>query len=278
MQGNYINGKKDGAWIESYLNDGLNNEKYIVYQEGYYSNDKREGKWIEYVTKEFIWNEFYYSSGKLNGKYYSYNKDKTPREIKTFEYDKFKTLSVYDSTGTKVIRKFEILKETDGYLKVRKTEYNSENTISLEYYMKKDEPELNHNFFEIIFAIKSGKLSNGEDCYPDGLLTLLDNNGNKILFGNLLKKNRIGVWNFNYPEQNVQIQVEYSNGEPGTEKYFVLNTTDLFNGTFVYNDTETGLREERKIKDGLRNGKTVYIDIATGKTTKKEKYEDGKIK
>lgn len=278
MQGNYINGKKDGAWIESYLNDGLNNEKYIVYQEGYYSNDKREGKWIEYVTKEFIWNEFYYSSGKLNGKYYSYNKDKTPREIKTFEYDKFKTLSVYDSTGTKVIRKFEILKETDGYLKVRKTEYNSENTISLEYYMKKDEPELNHNFFEIIFAIKSGKLSNGEDCYPDGLLTLLDNNGNKILFGNLLKKNRIGVWNFNYPEQNVQIQVEYSNGEPGTEKYFVLNTTDLFNGTFVYNDTETGLREERKIKDGLRNGKTVYIDITTGKTTKKEKYEDGKIK
>jgi len=278
LQGIYINGKKDGAWIESYLNDGVNDEKYIVYQEGYYTNDKREGKWIEYVTKDFIWNEFYYSSGKLNGKYYSYNKDKTPREIKTFEYDKFKTLSVYDSTGTSVLRKFEILKETDGYLKVRKTEFNSENTVSLEYYMKKDEPELNHNFFELIFAIKTGKLSNGEDSYPDGLLTFADNKNNIILTGNLLKKNRIGVWKFNYPEQNVQIQVEYTNGEPGIEKYLVINTNDLFNGTFVYNDSESGLKEERKIKNGFRNGKTVYIDNATGKTTKKEKYEDGRIK
>lgn len=278
LQGNYITGKKDGAWIESYLSDGFNNEKHLVYQEGNYTNRQREGKWIEYVTKDFILNEFYYSSGKLNGKYYSYNKDNTTSEIKTFEYDKLKTLSVYDSTGTKVIRKFEILKETKDYLKVRKTDFDSEITVSLEYYMKKEEPELNHNFFEIIFAIKSGKYSSGEDCYPDGVFTLTDNKGNIILTGNLLKKDRIGVWKFNYEEQNAQIQVEYKNGKPGIEKYFAFNTNTLFNGTFVFNNSETGLKEERKIKNGLRNGKTLYIEPSTGKIIKKEKYDDGIIK
>lgn len=277
LQGNYITGKKDGTWIESYFSDGLNNEKHLVYQEGNYKNGQREGKWIEYVTKDFILNEFYYSSGKLNGKYYSYNKDNTTSEIKTFEYDKLKTLSVYDSTGTKVIRKFEILKETKDYLKVRKTDFDSENTVSLEYYMKKEEPELNHNFFEIIFAIKSGKYSNGEDCYPDGVLTLTDNKGNIILTGSLLKKNRIGVWKFNYVDQNAQIQVEYTNGKPGIEKYFAFNSNTLFNGIFVFNNSETGLKEERKIKNGLRNGKTLYIEPSTGKIIKKEKYDDGII-
>jgi antitoxin component YwqK of YwqJK toxin-antitoxin module len=278
LQGDYINNKKNGVWIEGYLNDATDGREDVVYQEGFYINDKREGKWIEYVTKNLILKEFYYSSGRLNGKYYLYNKDEMPWEVKTFEFDKLKTLSVYDSTGTNVLRKFEILKETDSYLKVRKTEYSTENTMSLEYFMKKDEPELNHHVFEIIFILKTKVYSNDDECYPDGLFILADNKNNVEMIGNLLKKDRIGIWKYNYAVQNVQIQIEYLNNEPGIEKYFVLNTTDLFNGTFEYNDIEAGIREKRKIKDGLRNGKTVYIDIARGKTTKKEKYEDGKIK
>lgn len=273
FQGNFLYEDKDGVWIESYIDEDVNDEKYIVYLEGNYKNGKREGKWIKYVTKDYIMNEWYYSSGKLNGKYYSYNRDKMPINIKIFEYDKLKSLSVYDSTGTIVLKKYEILKETDGFMKVLKTEYNSDYTLSIEYYMKKDEPELNHLLFEKIFINKS----TWEECYPDGLLILEDNKGNIIQTGNLLKKNRFGTWKFNFAEQNVQIQIEYTNGIPGIEKYYILNTYDLFSGTFVYNNKETGNREKRKIKDGLRNGNTVFYDV-NDKKIKTEKYKDGVIK
>ncbi len=273
FQGNFLYGEKDGVWIESYIDEDANDKKYIVYQEGNYKNDKREGKWIKYVTKDYIMNECYYSSGKLNGKYFRYNRNKMPINIKTFEYDKLKSLSVYDSTGTSVLIKYDILKETDGFMKVLKTEYNSDYTLSIEYYMKKDEPELNHLLFEKIFI----KKSTWEECYPDGLLILEDNKGNIIQTGNLLKKNRIGTWKFNFAEQNVQIQIEYTNGIPGIEKYYILNTYDLFSGTFVYNNNETGNREKRKIKDGLRNGNTVFYDV-NDKKIKTEKYKDGVIK
>ena len=45
-----------------------------------------------------------------------------------------------------------------------------------------------------------------------------------------------------------------------------------------YFDNENGIKEERKIKNGLRNGKTAYIDTTTKKTVKKENYKDGVLK
>jgi hypothetical protein len=41
------------------------------------------------------------------------------------------------------------------------------------------------------------------------------------------------------------------------------------------NITKYELKEIRKIKEGVRNGKTTYIDLKTDKTIKKEKYSDG---
>jgi hypothetical protein len=52
----------------------------------------------------------------------------------------------------------------------------------------------------------------------------------------------------------------------------------LFSGEFIYNDEDNGIKEERKIKDGLRNGKTTYIDINTNKLIKKESYKNGELK
>ncbi len=45
----------------------------------------------------------------------------------------------------------------------------------------------------------------------------------------------------------------------------------------MFNDTENNLKEERKIKDGLRNGTTQFINL-NGEVVKKEKYKDGIIK
>ena len=168
LQGNFINGKKDGAWLVSYLNDGVNGEKYIVYQEGNFTNDKKEGKWIEYVNKDYIWNESNYSDGKLNGKYCDFNKDKTPRELKTFEFDKLKTLAVYDSLGAAVIRKYEIIEETNAFLKVRKTDFGIDTTKSYDYWIKNDRDMSNHNFFEFMFDVKTSDMLKGDHSYLDG--------------------------------------------------------------------------------------------------------------
>lgn len=279
FKGNFLYGKKDGEWLESYKSENIDNNSFYIFEKGEYNQGKRVGKWKEYANEDFVWQTSHYSNGKLNGEMINHLKNGGTREIKRFKDDFLKELIVYDSTGYNVVSKYEILNETNYSLKVRKSEYNEGRlTASLEYYMKKDDPVLNYNFFEFIFMLKTGKFSNGESGYPDGELLLYDENGDVKIQGKLKKEDKIETWKYNYPEQNVQIQIEYTNNKPGLEKYFVLNTTDLFNGTFLYNDTETGLREERKIKGGLRNGKTVYIDIATGKTAKKEKYEDGKIK
>jgi hypothetical protein len=43
-------------------------------------------------------------------------------------------------------------------------------------------------------------------------------------------------------------------------------------------DTEKGVIEIRKIKKGLKNGTTSFIDNKTGKVIKKESYSAGKLK
>jgi predicted adenine nucleotide alpha hydrolase (AANH) superfamily ATPase len=87
----------------------------------------------------------------------------------------------------------------------------------------------------------------------------------------------IGLWTFYYYDQNVKIEYNYSKNKQTNEKYLKLNG-ELYSGEFIYYDNENGVKEERKIKDGLRNGKTIYIDIKTKKTINKENYKNGELK
>jgi hypothetical protein len=50
---------------------------------------------------------------------------------------------------------------------------------------------------------------------------------------------------------------------------------EVYSGEFVYTDIEKSIKETRKIKNGLRNGKTIFEDLKTNKTINKEKYKDG---
>jgi antitoxin component YwqK of YwqJK toxin-antitoxin module len=275
FKGNFLNGKKDGEWIESYKNDDIDNNSFYIFEKGKYYQGKRTGKWQEYVNEDFIWKTSYYSNGKLNGEMISHLKNGGKREIKKFNDDFLKELIVYDSIGYTVVSKYEILNETNYSLKVRKSEYNEGRlTASLEYYMKKDDPVLNYNFFELFFMLKTGKLSDGESGYPDGELIVYDEKGEVKINGKLKKEDKIGIWKYNYPDQGVQIQIEFTNNVPGVEKYYTLNTGAIFSGIFKFVDDENKINEERKIKDGLRNGTTVYYDF-NGEKIKKEKYKDG---
>lgn len=288
-KGNFKDDLKDGEWLHRYSDKDINEEIYFIYQKGNYIKDKREGKWIQYYTEGKITETFNYKNGELHGEYIEWNQFNKPREKKQFNNGKLTELITYDSLGVKPKNKFEIYDNKYNSYKCRRTEYFEDGYVSQEYWFKKEE-EINHNFFELMFLLATNKkifdgillatnkkISDGTTAYKDGDFKVFNSDNQPIITGKYYKEDRVGLWTFYYYEQKVKIESNFTQDKRNDEKYFTLNG-DLFSGEFIYNDEENGIKEERKIKDGLRNGKTVYIDIKTKKTIKKESYKNGELK
>lgn len=274
MQGTFEFGEKTGEWLESFLAPTAENDKIRVFERGKYSQGKRTGRWSQFVVEFSPFTISNYSEGLLQGELINYNSNGKPSELKFFEKGNLKRLEIYDEAGREVTHKYEILKETNNNLKVKRTRYNNENIISQVFTMEKDEPELNHEFFEFYFL---NKLANIDGVIPDGEYSYMDPTGTILIEGDLKGDQKIGIWLFNFPDQNVQVQIEYKDNVPGMEKYMVLNEGKIFSGTFVYTDEENNIKEFRKVKNGFRHGKTVYMN-ENGKKIKTEKYKNGILK
>ena len=104
-----------------------------------------------------------------------------------------------------------------------------------------------------------------------------DLNERPLVKGKKYKKNKIDVWTYFYYDQKVKINIKYIDIINVEEQYLNLDGTP-FSGEFEYVDVEKNKKEIRKIKDGLRNGKTTIIDLETNKTISKESYKDGQLK
>lgn len=267
---------KDGEWLYRYREMDINDETFFIHQKGNYAKDKREGRWIEYYTEDKNLKTFNYKNGELHGEYIEWNQFNKPSKRKQFNYGRLTELIVYDSLGVNPISKYEIYDEKNKSYKCRQTQYFEYGFVSQEYWIKKED-EINHNFFEFVFGLSVGKFSDGTTGYRDGEFKLFNSKNQPLIIGKYFKEDMIGPWTFYYYDQNVRIECNFFKGKKIDEKYFKLNG-DLFSGEFVYFDNENGIKEERKIKDGLRNGKTVYIDIKTKKTIKKENYKNGELK
>lgn len=275
-KGNFKDDLKDGEWLHRYSEKDINDETYFIYQKGNYSKDKRIGKWIQYYTEGKIAESFNYRNGELHGEYIEWNNQNKPRKKKQFNFGKLTELIAFDSLGIKPLNKYEIYDEKYNSFRCRRTEYFENGSASQEYWVKKED-EINHHFFELTFALLVGKYSDGTTGYKDGEFKLYDSNNQPTVTGQYFKEDRIGLWTFYYYDQGIKIESNFSQDERTDEKYITLND-EIFSGVFVYNDFEDGIKEERKIKDGLRNGKTTYIDIKTNKTIKKERYKNGVLK
>ncbi len=268
---------KDGEWLYRYSYKDINDETYFIYQKGYYIKDKREGKWIQYYTEGKISETFNYRNGVLHGEYIVWNNQNKPREIKQFNNGKLTELITYDSLGVKPKNHYEIYNEKYNSYKCRKTEYYTDNTSASQEYWLKKENDIDHNWFELNFALSVWKFSDGTTGYKDGEFKLFNSENQPLITGKYYKEDRIGLWTFFFYDQKVKIESNYIQNNRTDEKYFTLNG-DLFTGEFIYNDEENEITEVRKIKDGLRNGKTVYIDKKTKKIIKKESYKNGELK
>jgi len=276
-KGTFINGEKDGQWLESYVSDGSKGEHYYVFQRGNYSNGKRIGIWDEYIKDDFIFTKYSYANGNLDGKTVDYNSQHKPREEKFFENGKLKTLITYDSLGG-INRKYEILTETNYDLTCRRTDFEKTGKVSQVYWMKKDEADLNYNFFEFIFLIKTGgKLSDGTTGYANGEFKVFGADGKILVEGSYLKKDRIGKWKLYYYDVNVYTEQDFTSDVGGIEKYFVLNSGQKFSGKFIQSYDNGKPKYEFKVSEGLRDGKSKYFD-ESGETTKAEKYDKGVLK
>lgn len=268
---------KEGEWYHRYTDKDENEKTYFIYQKGNYLKDKREGKWIQYYTEGKITETFNYKNGELHGEYIEWNQFNKPGEKKQFNNGKLTELITYDSLGVKQKNKFEIYDNKYNSYKCKRTEYFEDGYVSQEYWFKKEE-EINHNFFEFMFLLATNKkLSDGTSAYKDGDFKVFNSDNQPIVTGKYYKEDKVGLWTFYYYDQKVKIESNFTQDKRNDEKYFTLNG-DLFSGEFIYNDEENGIREERKIKDGLRNGKTVYIDTKTKKTIKKESFKNGELK
>jgi hypothetical protein len=62
-----------------------------------------------------------------------------------------------------------------------------------------------------------------------------------------------------------------------SETYWDLKKLEDFSGAFIYLNVQNNTTEERKVKNGKRNGTTRYKD-QNDKTIKKESYKEGIIK
>jgi antitoxin component YwqK of YwqJK toxin-antitoxin module len=276
-KGSFKDDLKDGEWFYRYTENDIEGEQYFIYQKGNYTNNKKNGKWIQYYTEGTISETFNYKNDELHGEFIEWNNQNKPKKKKQFNYGKLTELITYDSLGIKINNKYEIYDENDNSYKCRNTQYYNDNTYASQEYWVNKEEEVNHYFFEFIFGIHVGEQSDGTIGYADGDYKLFNSKNQPIITGKYYKKDRIGFWTFYSYDQNVKVESNFIQNKKIDEKYLTLNG-ELFSGEFIYFDDKNGIKEERKIKDGLRNGKTVYIDTKTKKIIKKEDYKNGELK
>ena len=242
---------------------------------GQHSSDLKEGKWLTYRQGNKIKKESNYKNDKLEGEEVEYNDSYKPLKIKQFEFGRIKQAVINDSLGINRKLKFDIIERTNDYLKVKKTEYTDNHILSKVYWLKNDTE--NDDDFELDFLLKTSKEFGNDLGYTDGELLINTLNNEPIVIGKLFKEYKIDTWTYYYYDQKVKIEKKYIDNTVVDELYLKLDDTP-FSGEFESVDTEESIKEERKIKDGLRNGKTEYINTKTNKTVKKEIYKDGKLK
>lgn len=276
-KGNFINGKRDGLWLESYVSKDNENKTYYTFLRGSYIDGLETGNWDEFVNEDFIYTKYEYKNGKLNGKTTNYSSSGKRSEEKYFVDGKMESLVIYDSLGMSIIRTYDILYESDYSIKCLRTEINPLGRISQEYSLIKENGSINHNLFEFIFLLYTGKYSDGSKGYPDGEFKIYDNKNRIITEGSINKSSKTGLWKTYYYEDNIILQQEFDAGTIGIENYYLIKSNQKFCGMFIQKFDNGKIKFKFKISEGLRNGKSKYYD-ENGKLVKTEKYEKGILK
>jgi len=269
-KGFYLDGKETGKWIlygKSKFCFWLNKKSF---ETGLYLNGKKQGRWERYENNKLL-ESYFYIDYIIDGEHITYSFNK-PAEKKFFKEGKLYRLEKLDGSGN-VSKSYTIENETDSKLDCIVVENLSTGIFNQTYsFIKTSDFVVLPITFHLDFegAPESIKKRNG-------LFEHKSLDGKIISTGNYTSNVKTGTWENYYYDQNVRTTFTYDGyGQITNEYYFDLKRNEPFSDEFIYK-SENGTFEERKIKNGVRNGTTRYKDV-NDKTIKKESYKDGILK
>lgn len=273
FKGQYKNDEQDGFWLESYtVNDGI-----YGFEEGNYVNGLKTGKWIEYLdNKENIFYESNYRNGILE-EIISYNSEGKIGNIKSFKRGELSSIKEFDVSNNRIVYEYRIYGENINFLQVELTKhFEDKSRYVSNYTIIKPTEKISHFDFIKLF---NEQIQDEKRGYLDGDMLLTYSDGTPSIKGGFYKQVKIGVWEYFYPKQNVKVVITYTDfsNKKKSEMYYTMDNKMLFDGDFIYVNSENQTREERRIREGLRNGNTIYYNKNEEKI-KKEKYKDGLLK
>ena len=267
FKGNFINGIKEGLWIQKFDFFGSN-----CYEKGYYKNGNRQDLWETYFKDGTNFREDNYEKGKLDGKCIELMNSNVNEAF--YENGYLKKMIVYDSTKNSVLWSYDISLETNDDFKCIYTYHGNEKTFQKEYRIKKNNQNLlTHRLFGAYYGLKF--IGESDENYSDGIFKVFDQKHRILFEGFQYKKIRNGEWKFNFYDLNIYCIQKYNDeGLVFLEQYFEIKSNELFNGKFAEKYENGNIKNEFKISEGLRDGKSKYFD-ENGNLTLTEKYEKG---
>lgn len=269
-KGIYLNGKETGKWIlygKSKFCFWLNKKSF---ETGVYLNGQKQGKWERYENSDLL-ESYSYNNDEIDGEHITYAFNK-PSERKYFKNGKFYRLEKLDGSGN-VNKSYTVTNETESKLDCEVIETLSTGVYSQKYSFIKT---TNFIFSPISFQLDF-ESADQSIKKRNGLFEHKSLDEKLITIGNFTSDVKTGDWENYYYDQNVKTTFTYDGyGIIIKEFYFDLKQNEPFSDEFIFK-TEDGTYEERKIKNGVRNGTTRYKDV-NDKTIKKESYKDGVLK
>ncbi len=267
VQGNYYLDEKIGVWKIYNKSKICNWNNIESYETGSYINGKKEGKWQRFSKDEEILESYIYTDGLLYGEHQTYDNG-VVIEVKFFKNNElFKHKFIYNLNNYK---SFTFSKKDNEYI-ICNVEINEENTKKTLNYLFVTK----NQFIDPIYTVQDFESSNSK--FLNGYYEEYENEKIKV-YGSYKLNKKIGKWEEYYYDQDVFLTLTYNeNGELIHEYYYDLKKKNSFNGEMIYNNSQSNLIEERRIRDGLRNGSTKYKN-SDDKLVKKESYKDGILK
>ncbi|WP_396141690.1 hypothetical protein [Flavobacterium sp.] len=270
LKGNYLNDKETGNWKiygDSFYSLWINKDSF---ETGNYIDGKKQGKWERFENNELL-ERYNYIDDVINGEHITYIMGK-PSEKKYFNNGLFYKLECLDDAGN--------IKKTYTIRNVTSTKYDCTTTETLAggvftknySFLRNNDFQISSISFQIDFEGSDEKIKKLNGFFEHKLL-----DGKVLTSGNYNSDTKTGDWNYYFYDQNVKLTYSYDGyGILKNEYYYDLKNNEPFSGEYIHK-SENGFYEERKVKDGLRNGVTRFKD-SNDKTIKKESYKDGILK
>jgi antitoxin component YwqK of YwqJK toxin-antitoxin module len=239
---------------------------------GNYQQGKRQGKWERYDLNNQMIASYNYTDDLLDGEQITFFKNKSSIK-RNFDRGQFKNMTVLDHNGNKKTN-YDLSEIYGTHFRCKVTSFMLDKiTINTYKVSLAKDTIIRPKSFDSDFK----ELSETEKVL-DGYHEVKSNDNTILEQGNYQDNLKNGTWSTYYYDQNVKTEFDYAiDGSIQKEYYYDLKKNEPFSGEFIFKTVDSPITEERKIKEGVRNGTTRFLD-SNDKTIKKESYKDGVLK